>query len=191
MTDIYYKKELKYKFEDKILRFEVGNTLFSTFDIDHGTDILVRHIKLEQNPKTILDIGCGVGVIGICLASKYPDAKVTCVDRDLLAVRYTKNNTEKNNLSNLTTIGSVGMEEVKDEKFDLIVSNVPAKIGDEAITQEFILKPLDQLNEGGSLWIVVVSALNRLIPKVARDFNLSAIEVKKRSGHSVYRITKK
>jgi 16S rRNA (guanine1207-N2)-methyltransferase len=188
--DLYYKKEISYKFSGHMLRFNAGITLFSTFDIDHGTDVLLRHIDIKP-PKSILDIGCGCGIIGICLAKKYPKASVTCVDRDLLAVKYTNDNVVKNELENCKAIGSIGMEAVGDEKFDLIVSNVPAKIGDEAITHDFILTPLEHLNPGGTLWIVVVTALNRLIPKVGRTYDLKMREVKKRTGHSVYCIQKK
>jgi 16S rRNA G1207 methylase RsmC len=188
--DPYFKKEVNYKFEQINLSFDFGITLFSTFDIDRGTDFFLRNIKLKQKPGSILDIGCGCGVIGISLGKKYPKSQVMCLDRDLLAVRYTNINAKKNNAQNVEAKGSVGIEAIGDYKYDLIVSNVPAKIGDEAITQEFILAPLEHLNEGGSLWIVVVTALNRLIPKVGRLYNLNVKEVKKRNGHTVYMIRK-
>ena len=189
MSDLYFKKEINYKYENINLVFDVGVTLFSTYDIDHGTDILLRNIKVEK-PGSILDIGCGCGIIGISLAKKYPKAQVMCLDRDLLAVRYTQINAKKNNALNVEAQGSIGIEAIDDYKYDLIVSNVPAKIGDEAITQEFILKPLEHLNEGGSLWIVVVNALNRLIPKVGRVHEIKVKEIKRRKGHTVYCIKK-
>jgi len=186
--DVYFKKEIIYPFEGKKFRFDVGETLFSTFDIDHGTDVLLRSISPEKVPLKILDLGCGYGPIGIVLGNKYPKAKVVMVDRDLLAVRYAKYNLQKNNVNNATVLGSVGMESVSDQPFDLIVSNVPVKIGDKAITQEFILGPYKYLNLGGELWIVVVKALNRLIPKVARQNQLNLKEVRSRKGHIVYRL---
>ena len=73
---------------------------------------------------------------------------------------------------------------------DLIVSNIPAKIGDEAIEREFILDPLEHLHPGGDYWFVVVSGLNRLIPALGRRHNLRLKEVKKRAGHTVYHIHK-
>lgn len=154
--DIYFKKNIVYPFEGEKFIFAVAETLFSTFDIDHGTDILIRNIALA-NPQTILDLGCGYGPLGIILAKKYPKAKVL-------------------------------MESVGEQKFDLIVSNIPAKIGDEAITRDFILTPYSHLNPNGELWVVVVNALNRLIPKIGTQNNLNVKEIKKRSGHTVYRI---
>lgn len=187
--DVYFKKEITYPFEGEKFKFDIGNTLFSTFELDHGTDVLLRAITADS-PKTILDVGCGYGPIGIILARKNPQAQVTMIDRDLLAVRYAKYNIDKNGVHNAVAIGSVGMEEVINKSFDLIVSNIPAKIGDEAILQDFILTPYKHLNPGGELWIVVVNALNRLIPKIGRKYELHMREVKKRRGHTVYRIKK-
>ena len=187
--DVYFKKEIIYPFEGEKFKFDVGNTLFSTFDLDHGTDVLLRTIA-PNNPKSILDIGCGYGPIGIVLAKKNPQAQVTMIDKDLLAVRYTKLNIEKNNIHNANVLGSVGMEQIMDKTFDLIVSNIPAKIGDKAIIQDFILIPFEHLNPGGELWIVIINALNRLVSKIKRQYQLNIKRAKKRSGHSVYQIKK-
>jgi len=187
--DVYFKKEIIYPFEGEKFKFDVGNTLFSTFDLDHGTDVLLRAI-IPNNPKSILDIGCGYGPIGIVLAKKNPQAQVTMIDKDLLAVRYAKLNIEKNTINNANVLGSVGMEQIMDKTFDLIVSNIPAKIGDKAIIQDFILIPFEHLNPGGELWIVIINALNRLVPKIKRQYQLNIKRAKKRSGHSVYRIKK-
>lgn len=130
--DLYFKKQISYSFEGERFDFDAGITLFSTFDLDHGTDILLRSIDFK-NAKTILDIGCGWGPIGIILAKTNPQAKVTMVDRDLLAVRFTNINIQKNNVLNATVLGSIGMERILDQTFDLIVSNIPAKIGNLAI----------------------------------------------------------
>lgn len=187
--DIYYKKEITYSFAGQKFNFAIANTLFSTFDLDHGTDILIRAIT-PNNPKSILDIGCGYGPLGIILAKNNPQAEVVMVDRDLLAVRYANYNITKNNVTNATALGSLGTEAVKDKTFDLIVSNIPAKIGDEAITQEFILDPYQHLNPNGEYWIVIVSALNRLIPKAGKQNELKFKEIRKRKGHTVYKIKK-
>jgi len=187
--DVYFKKEISYSFEGEEYKFDVANTLFSTFDLDHGTDILIRAITFKK-VKSILDIGCGYGPLGIILAKNNPKAKVVMLDKDLLAVRYTKYNIKKNNIKNAVALCSLGIEGVKEESFDLIVSNIPAKIGDEAIAKEFILDPYKLLNPNGEYWIVVVSALNRLIPKVCSLNNIKIKKIRKRKGHTVYRLKK-
>lgn len=189
-SDVYYKKTIVYPFKGQKFYFDVAHTLFSTYEMDHGSDILIRSIAPVTKPKTILDLGCGYGPLGIILANQFPEADVTMLDSNLLAVRYAKNNIIKNSIKNATVIGSVGVEMVKNKKFDLITSNIPAKIGDGAIAQDFILTPYELLNRGGELWIVVVSALNRLIPKVGGENNIKVQKVKKRRGHTVYKISK-
>ena len=187
--DVYYKKEITYKFEGEEFKFDIANTLFSTFDLDHGTDILIRAIT-ANDPKTILDIGCGYGPLGIMLAKKHPKSRVFMVDRDLLAVRYANMNVEKNGIENAVAQGGLGTDTVREMTFDLIVSNVPAKIGDEAIEKEFILDPYSLLNPGGEYWIVIVSGLNRLIPKIGEKHKLNIRFIRKRRGHTVYMLKK-
>jgi 16S rRNA G1207 methylase RsmC len=141
-------------------------------------------------PRSIIDMGCGCGVIGIVLARLFPDARVYSIDRDLLAVRYTRHNAALNRTPNVHALGSVGLENAPAEPFDLIVANIPAKIGDEAIEREFVLDPLDRLRPGGDYWFVVVSGLNHLIPRIGTRHGLKLKQVKKRSGHAVYHVKK-
>lgn len=188
-TDVYYKKRLDYYVRGETFGFDVAHTLFSSFQVDEGTDLFLRTIAVDA-PQRVLDIGCGVGIIGIVLARLFPEASVLCSDRDLLAVRYARHNAELNHVQNVEVIGSVGFERVPDEPFDLITANIPAKIGDEAIEKEFILEPLAHLRPGGDYWFVVVSGLNHLIPKVGVRHNLKLKQVKKRAGHAVYHLKK-
>jgi 16S rRNA G1207 methylase RsmC len=136
----------------------------------------------------ILDIGCGCGVLGIVLARLYPQAQVTMVDKDLLAVRYAQHNCQHNDVAHVHVVGSVGLEHVPPPPYDLIVSNIPAKIGDVAIEQEFLLAPHALLAPGGEYWFVIVSALNHLIPRIGKNHHLNLKEIKKRVGYTVYRL---
>lgn len=193
MLDAYYKKDIAYRYRNTDLRFAVGHTLFSSFDIDHGTDVFLRSLE-PANAATILDLGCGYGPIGICLAKAYPEARVVMADKDLLALRYARHNLRLNGLDEaagrVSVFGSVGTESVPDLPYTLICSNVPAKIGDAAIEEEFVLKPYGRLAPGGEYWFVIVSALNHLIPRLGTKHELHLREMRKRSGHSVYRVTK-
>ena len=135
-------------------------------------------------------MGCGCGVIGIVLARLFPETQVIALDRDLLAVRYTRHNAALNRTPNVTAIGSVGLESAPTEPVDLIVANIPAKIGDDAIEYEFMLEPLARLRPGGDYWFVVVSGLNHLIPGIGVRHGLKLKQVKKRSGHAVYHLHK-
>lgn len=186
--DSYHKKRLAYTVRGQQFAFDVGHTLFSSFQVDDGSDLLLRTIEPAAPPATILDLGCGVGVLGISLAKRFPAAQVTMADVNLLAVRYARHNLALNGVANATVLGSVGLESVPPGPYDLIVSNIPAKIGDLAIEQEFVLGPLARLSPGGEYWFVVISGLNHLIPRLAPRHKLRLKEIKKRSGYSVYRV---
>jgi len=187
--DIYYKKRLEYALRGQRFAFDVAHTLFSTFEIDDGTDLLLRSVEpADQAPRQILDLGCGAGVIGISLARRFPEAHVTMADKDLLAVRYARHNAALNGVANVTVLGSVGLSDVPPGPYDLIFSNIPAKVGDAAIEQEFVLGPLARLRPGGEYWFVVISGLNHLIPRLGPRHNLKLKEIKKRSGYTVYRL---
>jgi 16S rRNA (guanine1207-N2)-methyltransferase len=186
--DAYYKKRIPYNLRGQQFQFDIGHTLFSSFDVDDGTDLLLRSLEPPAPPAHILDLGCGCGVIGITLARRYPEASLVLADKDLLAVRYARHNAELNEAPNVQALGSVGLESVPPGPYDLILSNIPAKIGDAAIEREFILDPLGALRPGGEYWFVVVSGLNHLIPKVGVRNQLKLKEIKKRSGYTVYRL---
>jgi 16S rRNA G1207 methylase RsmC len=187
--DAYFKKRLSYTQRGEQFVFDVAHTLFSTFEIDVGTDLLLRTLEPAAPPTTILDLGCGAGVLGIVLARRFPDARLVLADKDLLAVRYARHNAALNGVADrLQILGSVGMSDVPPGPYDLILSNIPAKIGDTAIEQEFLLAPLEQLRPGGEYWFVVVSGLNHLIPRLGVRNQVRMKEIKKRAGHSVYRV---
>lgn len=189
VPDSYYKKRVAYTSRDQHFEFDVAHTIFSSFQVDEGSDLLLRTIDVAP-PATLLDLGCGYGVLGIVLARRFPSARVTMVDKDLLAVRYARHNCTLNAVANTEVLGSVGLEQAPPGPFDLIVSNIPAKIGDAAIEQEFLLDPLARLRPGGDCWFVVVSGLNHLIPRIGARRQLKLREVKKRSGHTVYHLHK-
>lgn len=189
--DAYFKKRIEYSLRGSHFSFDVAHTLFSTFEVDDGTDLLLRTIEpANQNPAQILDIGSGAGVIGIALARRFPHASVTMADKDLLAVRYARHNCALNNVENARVLGSVGLSDIPPGPYDLIISNIPAKIGDLAIEQEFLLTPLAHLRPGGEYWFVVVSGLNHLIPRLGTRHQLRMKEIKKRSGYTVYKVLK-
>ncbi len=84
-------------------------------------------IFLNQNPR-ILDLCCGSGCIGLAVASRVKDARVTLGDisRDALAVA--KNNIARNKLTgrvSCVTADALSRPHPFLGKFDLIVSNPP------------------------------------------------------------------
>ena len=186
--DPYFKKQVFLTLDGEQMEFEVAHTLFASHDVDAGSRLLLRCLEHERPPQRILDLGCGYGVLGIALARRFPEASVVMADSNLLAVRYARRNIALNGITNAEAIGSVALEDLPPGTYDLIVSNVPAKIGDEAIEAEFVQGPRGRLEPGGAYWFVAVSGLNHLLKRIAGRGGTPLRQVRKRSGHTVYRL---
>ena len=185
--DPYFKKRVALVDEGERLEFGVAHTLFASHEVDAGTKLLLRCLETEEPPRRILDLGCGYGVLGIALARRFPEARVVLADSNLLAVRYARRNAALNGAANAEVVGSVALEDIPAGDYDLIVANVPAKIGPEAIEAEFVRGPRGRLAEGGAYWFVAVSGLNHLLKRIAGRGDIPLRQVRKRSGHTVYR----
>ena len=90
---------------------------------------------LDQDPR-ILDLCCGSGCIGLAVATKVKDAKVTLADLSKEALAVAKDNTARNKLSG--RVRCVQVDAMKPApaflgKFDMIVSNPPYVTGAEML----------------------------------------------------------
>lgn len=90
---------------------------------------------LDKDPR-ILDLCCGSGCIGLAVASRVKDAKVTLADVSLDALAVAKENTALNKLTG--RVRCVQADALKPAfpflgKFDLIVSNPPYITGQEML----------------------------------------------------------
>jgi 16S rRNA (guanine1207-N2)-methyltransferase len=182
----FYKKTIPFRFKGNNLSFDVAQNLFSSVAIDHGTQRLLRTL-LEFNftDKSILDMGCGYGPIGISLAKSFPKSTVFVTDIDALALTFTQHNAQKNNVE-ITTIPSIGFDNVENRKFDLILSNIPAKIGQKAI-KNILLSASVHLNEDGFVRIVVIDAIADDVKKVLQSDEAITISLERSwPGHHVF-----
>lgn len=132
--------------------------LFSPRGIDEGTELLAKY--LEVSPDAVcLDLGCGYGPLGLTLAKLAPLGQVHLVDKDFVAVEYSERNAKLNSINNAQCYLSNGFSHVDPSlKFDVIVSNIPAKIGGELLSI-FLNDSYGRLNPGGKLYIVTISGL--------------------------------
>ena len=94
-----------------------------------------KALFLEQDPR-ILDLCCGSGCIGLAIASRVKDARVTLADISLEALAVAKENAALNHLSG--RVRCVAADALKPAfpflgKFDMIVSNPPYVTGAEML----------------------------------------------------------
>lgn len=157
----YFTNENNLKSEIRTIRYTNGafslvfnsdNGVFSKDHLDFGSKLLIETmIKNIDKNKSILDVGCGYGFIGISLA-KILNSKVVMVDINKRAVHLTNMNIKENKV-NAQAFESNIYENVK-EKFDVIVSNPPIRAG-KNIVLEILERAHEFLNINGELWFVI------------------------------------
>lgn len=105
--------------------------LFSPRAIDEGSVLLLDHLHVLEDD-VVLDMGCGYGPLGLSIAQRATSGQVHMVDKDFLAVEYANANATRNALSNARAYLSNGFSHVEqDLPLTLVVSNLPAKVGNE------------------------------------------------------------
>ncbi len=77
---------------------------------------------LYVNDKTVLDYGCGTGILAI-LASKLGSSKVLAIDHDPKAVASAQRNVELNH-SRGVDVRRAGIEEIPLDKWDIVLANI-------------------------------------------------------------------
>jgi len=152
---------------------------FKQFEIDQtgcamkiNTDgVLLGTMAQQQNPKRILDIGTGTGVIALMLAQRFPQAQVHAIEIDEQASATAGKNFQKSIFNNRLTNSNISIEQYSNkEKFELIVSNPPYFVNDyknaepkkkiarhasNTFFAELIKKVDVLLNENGCFWFVL------------------------------------
>ena len=146
------------------LRFRATWGLFSPREIDEGTSMLLDAIEVASDDDCF-DLGCGYGAIGLTLARLAPRGETWMVDRDFVAVEYARANAERNAITNARALLSNGFDAVPaDQRFDVVASNLPAKVGNESLTL-LIADAYAHLNPGGRLYVVTISGMRRFIER--------------------------
>ena len=149
--------------EYRELEFYTTWGLFSPRQIDDGSRLLLDFLDLSASDNC-LDLGCGYGVLGLSMAKMAPDGHTLMVDKDFVAVDYAEKNRLHNKIDNASSILSNGFDQVPAQQFDVIVSNIPAKVGKEML-YIYLFDALKHLQPGGSFYIVTITGLRRFFKR--------------------------
>lgn len=150
------------------LTFHTTWGLFSPRAIDEGSLLLLDHLQVKEDD-IALDMGCGYGPLGLSIAQRAPKGQVHMVDKDFLAVEYSRANAVRNGLDNAQAYLSNGFSHVPPElRLSLVVSNLPAKVGNEFF-QILFHDVRHQMLPGARIVVVTINGLRDFIKRSFKD----------------------
>ncbi|SNY53788.1 16S rRNA m(2)G 1207 methyltransferase [Arsukibacterium tuosuense] len=163
--------------------------VFNHGKLDSGTALLLNHLQ-HITKGSVLDFGCGCGVIGAYLKKINSEISLYCSDVSALATEATEHTLRANNLQG-TVITADGLP-AQPASFDHIVSNPPFHTGiktDYSISEAFISQSKTRLNAGGSLTLVANSHL-AYQTLLEQTFGKVAV-LAKANGFVIYQVIKR
>ena len=180
----YFENDELLKEKPEIIHFSIQNReynlnsnsgVFSKEKLDTGTRILLETVlENETNPESVLDLGCGIGCIGIVLLSNWK-CQMTMIDVNQRAVELTRLNLKQNQLD-ATVLCQDG---IQDGLFDCILLNPPIRTGKKVIYSLFD-QSMSHLKENGRFWIVMRK----------QHGAASAVSYLEEKGHKVERVNR-
>jgi 16S rRNA (guanine1207-N2)-methyltransferase len=135
---------------------EIPPTVFAQGKLDEGTRLLLKALEVHTTD-VALDIGCGAGYIGMHIARLASKGHVTMVDASLASVDAARHIVEESGLTNVQVLASDGIQALKGERFDLVVTNPPFHLGGIQtieIGTRFIREAARVLRPRGRLYVV-------------------------------------
>ncbi|MCO4670614.1 16S RNA methylase RsmC [Streptococcus infantarius subsp. infantarius] len=178
--------ELKVTLLGQLFTFLTDSGVFSKKMVDYGSQILLNTLNFEKG-KTLLDLGCGYGPLGISLA-KVQGVKPTMVDINNRAIDLAKQNAQKNGVE--ADIFQSNIYEKVNGTFDYIISNPPIRAGKQVV-HTIISESINYLKVGGNLTIVIQKKQGAPSAKAKMEEVFGNVEILKRDkGYYILRSEK-
>ncbi len=187
------KKDLVIKttLKGQPLIFNTTWGLFSPEKIDEGTEVLLSNLDIKPTD-SVLDLGCGYGPIGIALAKASSthtssgnfEGSLHMIDKDFVAVEYAKKNATINGIKADCYLSNGFSHVAPNKKFDLIVSNLPAKVSKEFFWILFE-EAKQHLNPGGRIIVVTIAGLDYFVQKNFEKIIGNYEQIAKEKGYFV------
>lgn len=180
----YFINDDSLKDKEKIIHSEIqgvnlsflsNSGVFSKDKVDYGTKLLLNNIDIDGMNGDVLDLGCGIGVIGITIKSKNNHVLVDMVDVNERGINLSKYNMKLNGVNTNIFISDVYSNINK--KYDYIITNPPIRAG-KKVVEEMIIGSYDYLKENGILYFVMRKdhGVKTLIKKLNVMFKVDVIE---------------
>lgn len=143
--------EIAFRVNGTPLKMITDNGVFSKSGFDRGTNILLKYAQFDESMTSVLDLGCGYGVIGIYLSKKYGVAP-DMIDVNRRAIELANQNIDLNNAKG-TSFYSEGFTNIN-RKYDCIITNPPIRVGKKVMYQLFDDAKNYLSNEGRLLLVI-------------------------------------
>jgi len=182
-----YRKDIKFisSLSGHTLSFYSTWGIFSPREIDAGTQLLMKYIKIETDDDCF-DLGCGYGPIGLTMAKLAPQGETLLVDKDFMAIEYSNKNANINNISNAKAMLSNGFQHIDHKmRFNVIASNVPAKVGKEMMSL-MLHDAHHHLKDNGRLYLVTVNGLRQYMKRNLKEIFGNYKKVKQGKTYTVH-----
>lgn len=164
---------------------ETDNGLFSKDHLDTATELLIETVTPEES---VLDLGCGYGVIGIAYLRQNTGLDAAFVDTNKRALKYTRRNLDRNDVQGI--VKQSNAYDNVDASFTDIVSNPPLAAGKDT-WHEFIEGAPDHLTVDGRLSLVAPhNKGGKSVKQKMQDVFGNVEELDKASGFRVYQSTR-
>ncbi len=182
------RKIIKFNFNNKVFSIYSDNGVFSKDRFDYGTRVLLNSVDVDKLFGNVLDLGCGLGVVGIILGTFNKGINIDMVDINERAIDLAKNNLVLNNVKANVFVSDIYSN--IDNKYDFIITNPPIRAGKNVI-RGFLLGSYDYLKDDGILYFVMRKdhGVKSMIKELSVKFNTSIVN--KDKGFYVVLCTKK
>jgi 16S rRNA (guanine1207-N2)-methyltransferase len=151
--------------DDGSWKIQSHANVFSQGKLDIGCRFFIENLPSKDNEHTIIDLGCGNGLVGLTAAKLNPHAQIAFYDESTMAVASAKLNYET-----IFPSSNNGHFHVDDclshcskNSADIVLNNPPfheQNVVSDAIAWRMFKQSFDVLKHNGELWVVGNRHLN-------------------------------
>ncbi len=145
------KTRVTSSYRGQTLTFTCVSGVFSSEKLDSATLLLLEHAKIQRS-WDVLDLGCGIGVLGISIKKAFPSCTVVLTDVNQRALKTAAENVRANDVA-AEILESDLFSALADRQFDTIITNPPHHAG-RALVYQLIEQAVGHVRSGGFLQLV-------------------------------------
>lgn len=149
---------ISWPLEESDLTLSNHANVFAREHLDVGTRFFLEHCPVIEDEKSVIDLGCGNGVIGLSVLSKQPDVELLFTDESYMAIASVKENVKQlPSQENIRFHCGDGLLKVKKQSADIILCNPPFHqhhSTGETMALTMFSQASRVLKKYGELWIV-------------------------------------